>query len=145
MATLDTFETITSAVNSSSHQEAKKQEICGLPLPQKSHVKTQEAGWGPRAWGPALSEGRKQDVSREGTVKIKVASSRRGHLALCVLSCGKRPWAVWVSSHPAANQSPPQPCLSLSEHSLTPGLGVVVRVSGERRTGCNLSEGWIKW
>lgn len=105
-------------------------------------MKTQEAGWGPRAWGPVLSEGRKQDVSREGGVKNKVASSRRGHLALCVLSCGKRPWAVWVSSHPADNQPPPPALLgSLSEHGLTPGLGAGERVSVERRTGCDLSEG----
>lgn len=93
---------------------------------------------GARGVGPDFVRGRKQDVSREGDVRIKVAFSRSGHLAPSVFSCGKRPWAVWVSSYPAAYQSPPALPRSLPGHSLTPELGV----AGEGRTGCDLSERW---
>lgn len=54
-----------------------------------------------------MSEEWKQDVSREGAVRSKVAHSKGSHLVQHALSHGKRPWAAWEVSHPAPLKASP--------------------------------------
>lgn len=74
--------------------------------------------------GPRVSEEWKQDVSREGAVRSKVAPSEGGHLVRRGLNHGKRPWAVWEASHPAPPPGLPQPCPPPGQGRVSPLGGV---------------------
>lgn len=108
-ATVDTVRRAKSSVKSLKPPEGENERPCAPRATQETRCENPGGGGGGPVLGAPGVSGWKQDVSREGAVRSKVAPSKSSHLAHCVLITEKEP-GLCGSGHillPAGLPRPP--------------------------------------